>query len=113
MASRSSFSDSISRPSYASDELESSYLSRARTLHWVRLGIALIILGTAAAVVGCESAPLHLYNETISFQNLWLPLWPLNLDMRQTNALLACGAVIMFQALAYIVIALVPSVCHS
>lgn len=110
MASRSSFSESISHPSYASDEQESTYLSKVRTLQWVRFGIALVTLGTAAAVVGCESAPLHRYNETVSFQNLWLPLWPLNLDLRQTNALLACGAVIMFQALIYIIVALVPSV---
>jgi hypothetical protein len=112
MASRSSFTESISPPSYASDEQEFTYLSKTRALHWARFGIASVILGTAAAVVGCESAPLHRYNETVSFQNLWLPLWPLNLDLRQTNALLACGAVIMFQALVYIIFALIPSVCH-
>jgi hypothetical protein len=110
MASRSSFSGS--HPSYASNEQESVYLSRMRVLHWVRFGIALIILGAAAAVVGCEGAPLHYYKHTASFEKLWLPLWPLNLDVRQTNALLACGAVIMFQALIYIVVALIPSVCN-
>lgn len=111
MGDRSSVS-SLSHPSYASDEQESAYLARARALHWIRFSIALIILGAATAVVGCEGAPLHHYKDTVSFEKLWLPLWPLNLDVRQTNALLACGVVIMFQALIYIVVALIPSVCH-
>lgn len=110
MGSRSSFSGS--HPSYASDEQESLYLARTSLLHWIRLGIALIILGAATAVVGCEGAPLHYYKHTVSFEKLWLPLWPLNLDMRQTNALLACGAVIMCQALIYVIVALIPSVCN-
>lgn len=111
MGDRSSAS-SLSHPSYASDEQESAYLARARALHWIRFGIALIILGVATAVVGCEGVPLHHYKHTVSFEKLWLPLWPLNLDVRQTNALLACGVVIMFQVLIYIVVALIPSVCH-
>jgi hypothetical protein len=66
-------------------------------------------LGIATAVVGCEGAPLYHYNQTVSFERLWLILWPLNLDVRQTNALLACGSVIAFQALIYIIVALLPS----
>ncbi|KAL1967451.1 hypothetical protein VTN77DRAFT_3236 [Rasamsonia byssochlamydoides] len=108
MGSRSSFS-SLSHPSYASDEQEAVYLARARALDWIRFSIAVIILGAAAAVVGCEGYPLNYYKHTVSFEKLWLPLWPLNLDVRQTNALLACGVVIMFQALIYIVAAIVPS----
>lgn len=110
MASVSSFSVTISHPTSASDEQESVYLSRARTLHWVRMGIAVMLLGASAGVVGSEGAPLHYYNETKSYSNSYLPLWPLNLDVRQTNALLACGAVILFEAIVYIIIAALPSV---
>lgn len=109
MAPRSS-SPSSSNPSYASDEQESTYLTRTRILHQIRLGIAILILAVATAVVGCEGAPLYHYNQTASFERLWLTLWPLNLDVRQTNAILACGSVIAFQALVYIIVALLPSV---
>lgn len=109
MDPRNSFSQ-FSRPSYASDDQESTYLSRARVLNRVRLGIATVILATAVAIVGVEGAPLSRYNKTASFENAWLPLWPLNLDVRQTNAILACGALIAFQTLIFLIIALIPSV---
>ncbi|KAH8699143.1 hypothetical protein BGW36DRAFT_449306 [Talaromyces proteolyticus] len=109
MASVSTSSLTIYPPSHASDEQESVYLSKTRTLHWVRLGIAATILIAAAAVIGCESAPLHRYHETAKYSTVWLPLWPLNLDIRQTNALVACGAIIAFQAIIYIVASVLPS----
>jgi len=108
MDPRNSFSQ-FSRPSYASDEQESAYLSRARGLNRIRVGIATIILVAAVATVGVEGAPLSRYNKTVSFENSWLPLWPLNLDVRQTNAILACAALITFQTLIYIIVALIPS----
>lgn len=107
MSSASSFTVTITS---AADEQESTYLSRARMLHRTRIGIALLLLGASAGVVGAESAPLHYYNETKGYSSLFLPLWPLNLDVRQTNALLACGAVILFQAIVYIGVAAFPSV---
>ncbi|KAL2001815.1 hypothetical protein VTN02DRAFT_1190 [Thermoascus thermophilus] len=96
-------------PSYASDEKESTYLSRIRMINWIRLGLAFVILGAAAAIVGCEAVPLHHYRSTSSFGQYWLYLWPLNFDLRPTNALLSCGAVIVFQALVYIIATLLPS----
>lgn len=108
MSSGSSISGSF-HPSLASDEEESVYLSRARLLNWIRLGLALVILGAAAAIVGCEAVPLNHYKSTSSFEKFWLFLWPLNFDLRPTNALLACGVLIMFQALVYIVVTLLPS----
>lgn len=108
MSSASSFTVTITS---AADEQEATYLARARTLHRVRIGIAVLLLAASAGVVGTESAPLHYYNETKAYANVWLPLWPLNLDVRQTNALLGCGAVILFQAIVYLAIAAFPSVC--
>jgi len=108
MDARSSFSIS-SHPSCASDEQESAYLSRARTLNRVRLAIAGIILASAVTIIGLEGAPLSFYHNTSSFSNIGLPLWPLNLDVRQTNAILACGAVITFQTLIYIIVVFIPS----
>lgn len=106
MSSASSFTVTITS---AADEQEASYLSRARLLHRTRIGIALLLLGVSACVVGTEGAPLHYYNETKAYSSMFLALWPLNLDVRQTNALLACGAIILLQALLYIGIAAFPS----
>ncbi|KAE8555133.1 hypothetical protein EYB25_003681 [Talaromyces marneffei] len=106
MSSVSSFTVTITS---AADDQEATYLSRARLLHQTRIGIALMLLGASAGVVGAEGAPLHYYNETKGYSSMFLPLWPLNLDVRQTNALLACGAVILFQAIVYIGVAVFPS----
>lgn len=103
MSSQSTFSG------FSSDQ-ESAYLSRAKVVNRIRLGVAFLIFAAAVAIVGCEAVPLHHYKETSSFEKYWLVLWPLNLDLRQTNALLACGAVIAFQALIYIIAAILPSV---
>ncbi|KAJ9287419.1 hypothetical protein DTO021C3_5110 [Paecilomyces variotii] len=102
MSSQSTFSG------FSSDQ-ESAYLSRAKVVNRIRLGVAFLIFAAAVAIVGCEAVPLHHYKETSSFEKYWLVLWPLNLDLRQTNALLACGAVIAFQALIYIIAAILPS----
>ncbi|EED22315.1 conserved hypothetical protein [Talaromyces stipitatus ATCC 10500] len=106
MASLSSFTVTITS---AADDQEVAYLSRARILHRIRIGITLLLLGASAGVVGTEGAPLHYYNETKAYSSAWLPLWPLNLDVRQTNALLACGVVILFQSIVYIIVAAFPS----
>lgn len=110
MASLSSVSVTISHPSNASDEQEGSYLARARILHWVRAGLAVTILGVAAGVVGVEGQSLYFYNKTVPYSRVGLPLWPLNLDLRDTNALLSCGVLISFQAIVYTIAALLPSV---
>ncbi|OKL56034.1 hypothetical protein UA08_08713 [Talaromyces atroroseus] len=109
MASVSSVSVTISHPSSASDVQEAAYLSRARTLHWIRMGLAITILGAATGVVGSEGESLSYYNVTKSYSRVGLSLWPLNLDIRGTYALLACGAVILFQAIIYITMAFFPS----
>lgn len=93
-----------------SSDHESIYLVRSKFLHWIRLGVAFLIFAAAVAIVGCEAAPLHHYKETSSYDKYWLFLWPLNLDIRETTDLLSCGAVIAFQALIYIIAAVLPSV---
>ncbi|KAL1978584.1 hypothetical protein VTN31DRAFT_1443 [Thermomyces dupontii] len=108
MDARPSSSGGSSQPSYASDKEETTYLSRVNLLHRVRLGLAVLILAVAATIIGVQADPLQYYEETVSFEHIWLPLWPLNLDMRQTKALLSCGAVITFLTMIYIALALVP-----
>lgn len=109
MASLSSVSVTISHPSNAADDQEVAYLSRARVLHWTRMAIAVSIVGVATGIVGSEGDALHYYNKTVSYARVGLALWPLNLDIRDTKALLSCGAVILFQVIIFIVVAMLPS----
>ena len=96
--------------SYASDEAESSFLRRDRYLRVVRLGLAALIFSLGVSIIGCEGVPLHHYRQTSVYEQAWLPLWPLNLDVRPTIAILACGCVVAALNLVYIVVALLPSV---
>ena len=100
-----------SSPSYASDEQESKYLARSRSLHWVKLGLGLVILAAGTTVVGCQAHGLHYYNDTKGYEKWWLALWPENFDLRPTQALLSGGIVIMISTLAFLIVAAFPSVC--
>ncbi|KAL2871811.1 uncharacterized protein BJX67DRAFT_88353 [Aspergillus lucknowensis] len=95
--------------SCASDEEESSFLKRIRLLHWVRLGLAFLALAISVSIIACEAVPYRHYRNTSSYEAVGLYLWPLNLDLRPTIAVLACGSVITFLSLFFIVIALLPS----
>ncbi|KAG2421046.1 hypothetical protein HFD88_000662 [Aspergillus terreus] len=95
--------------SCASDAQESTFLKRARLLRWVQIGLAILVFAAAVSAVGCEAVPLQHYRRTSAFEHVELYLWPLNLDVRPTVAILACGCVIAFLALAHLIIALLPS----
>ncbi|KAF7592301.1 hypothetical protein BBP40_000432 [Aspergillus hancockii] len=95
--------------SCASDADESKYLKRVQYLRWVRLGLSIILFAIAISIISCESVPYQHYRRTSAYEKIWLYLWPLNLDLRPTIALLSCGCVIAFLNLAYIIIALLPS----
>ncbi|KAF9885532.1 hypothetical protein FE257_012860 [Aspergillus nanangensis] len=95
--------------SCASDDQESSFLTKARLLRWAQLGIAILVFTMSVSAIACEAVPLHHYRQTTAFEQAWLYLWPLNLDVRPTVALLACGCIITLQALLFIISALLPS----
>ncbi|KAL3480351.1 hypothetical protein BJX99DRAFT_27875 [Aspergillus californicus] len=95
--------------SCASDYEESSFLKRTRFLHWIRLGLASVALIISVSIIACEAVPYRHYRNTSSYENVGLYLWPLNFDLRPTIAILACGCVIAFLSMFFIVVALLPS----
>ncbi|PYI29998.1 hypothetical protein BP00DRAFT_426971 [Aspergillus indologenus CBS 114.80] len=101
---------SFTSTSHASLEAESKFLTRTRLLRLIRLGLAILIFCVAVPTIACEAVALHHYRQTSRYSQVWLYLWPLNLDLRPAKALLACGSVIAFQTLIYIIAALLPSV---
>ncbi|PYH87717.1 hypothetical protein BO71DRAFT_445728, partial [Aspergillus ellipticus CBS 707.79] len=88
---------------------ETKFLHRTRSLRHTRLGLALLTLAIAIPTIVCEAIAYHHYRQTASYTRVWLYLWPLNLDLRPTIAILACGCVIAFQNLVYVVVAVIPS----
>ncbi|RAH73199.1 uncharacterized protein BO66DRAFT_237250 [Aspergillus aculeatinus CBS 121060] len=100
---------SFTSTSHASLEAESTFLTRTRFLRLVRLGLAILIFCVAIPTIACEAVALHHYRQTSRYSQVWLYLWPLNLDLRPAKALLACGSVIALQTLIYIIAALLPS----
>ncbi|OJI85186.1 hypothetical protein ASPTUDRAFT_102619, partial [Aspergillus tubingensis CBS 134.48] len=95
--------------STASIEEESKFLTRTQHLRHTRLALAILTFLTSIPTIACEAIALHHYRQTSPYARVWLNLWPLNLDLRPTIALLACGCVIAFQNLLYIVTAVIPS----
>ncbi|EXJ90045.1 hypothetical protein A1O3_03113 [Capronia epimyces CBS 606.96] len=93
----------------ATSAQESAYLKRARWLGWVRLGLALLTLGSATAAAGCAGHVLRRYNATHLASGWHLSLWPLNVDLRPTLAVVASAAIITAASLGYLVLWLIPS----
>ncbi|RAL16934.1 uncharacterized protein BO97DRAFT_402522 [Aspergillus homomorphus CBS 101889] len=100
---------SLTSTSHASLEAESKFLTRTRFLRYIRLGLALLIFFVAIPIIACEAVALEHYRKTSTYSKVWLYLWPLNLDLHPAKALIACGSVIAFQNLVYIITALLPS----
>lgn len=85
-------------------------LRQLQMLHWTRVALSVLVVGAAAAIVGCEGHALHTHNTTRLPAEFFLPLWPQNLDLRPTVAILAGGTVIMALGLFYLLVAILPSV---
>ncbi|KAM5436316.1 hypothetical protein MferCBS31731_006009 [Microsporum ferrugineum] len=96
-------------PSAASDHDESTYLSRSRIIHWVRIALSSFSFVLAAVVVGCESHAINYYKNTVKYDKYWLSLWPKELDLGPSIAVIVCGTVILIFNLAYTAVALLPS----
>ncbi|PWY95323.1 hypothetical protein BO94DRAFT_225068 [Aspergillus sclerotioniger CBS 115572] len=96
-------------PPITSIEAESKFLTRTHHLRHTRLALAILTFLVSIPTIACEAVVLHHYRQTAPYTRIWLYLWPLNLDLRPTIALLACGCVIAFQNLLYIITALLPS----
>ncbi|PWY89972.1 hypothetical protein BO70DRAFT_377186 [Aspergillus heteromorphus CBS 117.55] len=105
----SSITTTISHIPSASDTDETKFLTRTRTLRHTRLCLAILTVSIAIPTIACEAIAYHHYRQTASYSRVWLYLWPLNLDLRPTIAVLACGSVIALQNLIYVVVALIPS----
>ncbi|KAJ5642427.1 hypothetical protein N7490_006427 [Penicillium lividum] len=104
----SSGSSTTGSNAFSSDMDESNFLKRNRMLHWARLCLSLLIFIAAVAMIPCEAVPFHHYRTTAKWATSGLALWPMNFDIRPTVAIIACGCIIAFLNLAYVIAALLP-----
>lgn len=81
-----------------------------RTMHFGRIILSVVLVAAGAAIVGCEAHALHTYNSTNLGSEWFLPLWPQNLDLRPSIAILVGGAVVALTNCFYLCCALLPAV---
>ena len=107
-------SPSIAPPAYTTDDLlTAKYQRLSRWVTLVRAAIAAITFISSIAVIACGGASLRAYS-TSRLEPEWiLPLWPLNVDLRPSHAILGCGIVVALLSLGYLAVASVPMVCPT
>ena len=106
-------SPSIAPPAYTTDDLTAKYQRLSRWVHLVRAAIAAISFIASIAVIACVGASLRAYSNSRLEPEWILPLWPLDVDLRPSHAILGCGIVVALLSLGYLAVASVPMVCRT
>ena len=107
-------SPSIGPPAYTTDDLlAAKYQKISRWVHLIRVAIAAITLIASIAVIACAGASLRAYSNSRLEPEWILPLWPLDVDLRPSHAILGCGITVALLSLGYLAVAFVPMVCRT
>ena len=104
-------SPSIGPPAYTTDDLLAArYQKLSRWVHLVRVATAAFTFIASIAIIACVGASLRAYSSSRLEPEWILPLWPLNVDLRPSHAILGCGISVALLSLAYLAVAFVPMV---
>ena len=104
-------SPSIGPPAYTTDDLlAAKYQKFSRWVQFMRVAIAASTLIVAVAIIACVGASLRAYSNSRLEPEWILPLWPLNVDLRPSHAVLGCGITVALLSLAYLAVASTPMV---
>lgn len=107
-------SPSLNSPTCTTDDIQAAKYARfAGGLHWLRVALNLVTLAASIAIIVCAALSLRAYSDSYSDAELLLPLWPLDVDLRPTHAVLGCGIVITILGLIYLAAAFAPLVSIS
>ncbi|CAF9907725.1 MAG: hypothetical protein ALECFALPRED_003789 [Alectoria fallacina] len=102
-------SPSIGPPAYTTDDLLAArYQKFSKWVHLMRVAIAAITFIASIAIIACVGASLRAYAISRLEPEWILPLWPLNVDLRPSHAILGCGIAVALLSLAYLAVAFVP-----
>ena len=103
----------IQPPPYSlRDDLQIQYQTHAKCLYWLRIAIVFSTLAISAATVGSAARALRQQSAGMSSSSPPLPLWPANLDLRQTQTALGCGALVAVASFGFLACAFWSSVRH-
>lgn len=94
----------------ASSAQESAYLRQASILKWARFGLSGLIFALAVTIVGCTGHVLRTYNHTNLGPEWYLPLWPIDVDVKPTTGTLMPAAIVTVMSFIYLIFAAIPSV---
>lgn len=104
-------SPSVDPPAYTQhDMLAARYRRFGRHVHYIRAALALITFIGAITALACAADVLRLYSQTHLDPFYQLSVWPSNLDLRPTHAVLACGIIVTVFSLIYFVACIIPTV---
>jgi len=81
-----------------------------RLVESARLGLTVLALLSAVAIVGTSAETLGVYNKTHIGEDYFLPLWPTDFDIRPTIALITCGAIIVLTSAISVAVSKIPAV---
>lgn len=101
----------FSPPPYSSQSTRPSRLPPL--FHTLFLALSALAFIFALAIVACAAASIRAYHHSDLPPSWYLPLWPSQLDLRPTRALLAVGVIVAVVCLANLVVGLVPGVSSS
>lgn len=96
----------------ASSAQETAYLSKIAWLNTIRIALTCLVVSITLAIVGCTTHVLHNYNNTNLAFDYHLALWPSNIDLRPTIALLISSGLTTLAGVVYMIIHFLPSVCQ-
>ncbi|KAI9802148.1 MAG: hypothetical protein M1833_002069 [Piccolia ochrophora] len=93
----------------AADEREAQHLLNRRRLRHLRSGLNVLALILSIAILGCTGHAYQIYNDTSFAARYWLPLWPKDMDIRPTHAMIASSTIIAFMSLSVLAVTFVPT----
>lgn len=79
----------------ADDHYAVSKLALIRLVNTLRVGLTVLALVIGVVVLGLGADTLAAYRATSLPEEYLLPLWPAEFDIRPTNALIACGIIVL------------------
>jgi hypothetical protein len=94
----------------ASTEQESVYLEHIRRLRIAKYFLAGLTIAVAAGALGTSGHVMWSYNRTKMGKGWVLSLWPVDVDLRPTLAILVSAGIVIVSTLSYLIVAVLPSV---
>ncbi|OBT85027.1 hypothetical protein VE02_04962 [Pseudogymnoascus sp. 03VT05] len=85
----------------------------SRALEAGRMGLAILALASAVAILATSAHNLKIYNDTHVSNEFLLPLWPFEFNLGPSIALVVCGSIMIVAATGSLLAGKIPSFRHN